>query len=578
MQKIRAFLGGKGRPVAVVLSLLPAVFAAVLALYYIWGPSHGYFHSDCTDNLLWADVSVDTGKVFDETFRYAGMLPFSATIWMIPLVKIFGVSMTAQDIGMSVFAILYICSVIYCCRSAKIGWGWSSLAAFISVCAMSASDKLREIMYGHNIYYSIGPVILFFGLGLLLRTSSIYNEAEKGEKKAVVKYSLLAAAFTLLCAGAATDGGQVIVIGSLPAVAGFCAERFFSKNERLISKKNTFLPGSLMLFALGTLIGNRLLARWKGDIDCGYANAYSGWSEVGAWADNARAFVKQYFTLIGVSPSGNLFDKTSLGPMIRILGGVVLIAMPVAAFFIYKKLSAGTKAVLWGHAVVFCAVMFGFICGKLSGANWRLTPILASASVLCVLIVRDLICGDGKDRKKEKAPGADEDETGEKEKKEPKVPARTGALFLAAILLFSFAVSFEIIKMPADYGRDNYKHQLAAFLEEQGLEYGYATFWQSQAVTALSGSKVKAREILCDKTRGVWSDHYQSSTRWYAGQEYDKYFVLLTDSEYATVANTASWQRWTADLLIKEYTADDGLFRGFRVFVFSSNILDGEVR
>ena len=32
MQKIRAFLGGKGRPVAVVLSLLPAVFAAVRKL------------------------------------------------------------------------------------------------------------------------------------------------------------------------------------------------------------------------------------------------------------------------------------------------------------------------------------------------------------------------------------------------------------------------------------------------------------------------------------------------------------------------------------------------------------------
>lgn len=562
-KKLKDFFSGRGKPLGIILSLIPALAAAALALYYVWGPAEGYFHSDCTDNLLWADVSVDTGKVFDETFKYAGMLPFSATIWMIPLVRIFGVSMTAQNIGMSLFALIYICSVIYFCRSADFGWLPSSLAAFASICAMSASDKLREIMYGHNIYYSIGPVILFFGLGMLLRMQK--KTGGEGKKNKIL-FAVLCAAFFLLSAATATDGGQVIVLGTLPAIAAILALKIFSR-EKLADKKGLSAAIACVLFVGGTLVGLALLSKWKGEIDCGYANAYSGWSDVSTWADNAKAFVKQYFTLLGVSPKGNLFSKESIGPMIRILGGLIMIFVPIVCFFFYRKLSDGTKALLWGHTVVTAAVMFGFICGKLSGANWRLTPILGSASVVCIGAVRELFIPRVPEGKQVKR-------TDGKEAKRNPVPVRAGALLVAFIILFSLAVSVEIIKMPADYGRDNNRHQLAAFLEEHGLEYGYATFWQSQAITAISGSKVKCREILCDKTKGVWSDHYQSSTRWYSGLDYDEYFVLLSDSEYATVSGSASWQQWIAESLIREYTPEDGLYKGFRVFVFKVNVLE----
>ncbi|MBO7376832.1 MAG: hypothetical protein J6V01_06975 [Clostridia bacterium] len=567
--RTKRFLSGKGKPLGVAVSLIPALVAAYIMLYYIWGPAEGYFHSDCTDNLLWADVSVDTGRVFDETFRYAGMLPFSATVWMIPLVRAFGVSMIAQNIGMSVFALIYLASVLFFCRSAGFGTGWSSLASFASVCAMSASDKLREIMYGHNIYYSIGPCVLFFLLGLILRMS---RRAEDPEQRKTLWAKLLlacsAAAVAALSAGAATDGSQVIVIGTLPAVAGVIAERFFSR-ERLLSKKNLSVAFAAGLFAVGTLAGMILLKIWKGDIECGYAEAYSGWSDIGTWADNARAFVKQYFTLIGVSPKGSLFSFESVVTMLRMLGGVMIIAVPVVMFFFYKRLSGpAVRALLWGHTVVFCAVTFGFVCGKLSGANWRLTPILATGSALCVAAARELFAAgrakpdsEDKDEKKEDARGGS-------------VPVRVGALLIASVLCFSAIVSLEILKMPADYGRDNYRHQLAAFLEEKGLEYGYATFWQSQAITALSDSRVRCREILTNDKNGVYTDYYQSSRRWYTGQNYEKYFVLLSDAEYAKVRSTESWLKLTGSMLIAEYTPDDGLYPGFRVFVFSGNPLD----
>lgn len=574
-EKIKNFLSGKGKPLWTALSVLPALFAVLVALYYIWGPGEGYFHSDCTDNLIWAEVSIESGSVFDPEFRYAGMLPFSAAFWIVPLIRIFGYGMTAHNIGMSVFALLFIAAVVFFCRSAKMTWGWSSLAAFASVAAMSASDKLREIMYGHNIYYSIGPCLLLFALGLAIRISESLSSGKKGGIKQTVLLAVRIILFLFVCGGAATDGGQVIVIGSFPAVAGILADRFFSR-EKLASRKNIPAAAIVGLFALATLAGMMLLKVWKGDIECGYAEAYSEWSRVDTWADNARAFVRQYFTLIGIIPEGSLFSLKSVITLFRLLGGVLMIIVPPFMFVFYRKLSGpAVRALLWGHTAVFSVVMIGFVCGKLSGVNWRLTPILATGSVLCVMAAREL-CLAAKAKKAdtgEEDKETDEEKAGENAGGAP-AGGRIGALLLAFVMIFSLTVSFEILKMPKDYGRDNTNHELVAFLEDHGLEYGYATFWQSQTITALSSGRVKCREILARKQSGVFSDYYQSSRRWYRDIDCDRVFVLLSDGEYGDAASSVSWQNWMHGIFIEEYSEEDGLSPGFHLFVFSQNPLE----
>ncbi|MBO7360314.1 MAG: hypothetical protein J6V48_04220, partial [Clostridia bacterium] len=422
---------------------------------------------------------------------------------------------------------------------------------------------------------SIGPCLLLFSLGLAIRISDSLSSGKKGGIKQTVLLAVRINLFLFVCGGAATDGGQVIVIGTFPAVAGILADRFFSR-EKLASRKNIPAVAIVGLFAMGTLVGMMLLKVWKGDIECGYAEAYSEWSKIDTWADNARAFVRQYFTLIGVNPEGSLFSLKSVITLLRLLGGVLMIIVPPFMFVFYRKLSGpGVRALLWGHTAVFSVVMVGFVCGKLSGVNWRLTPILATGSVLCVLAARELCLA----AKAKKAGAGEEDKETDEEKAEENAggaPAagRIGALLLAFVMIFSLTVSFEILKMPKDYGRDNYNHELAAFLEEHGLEYGYATFWQSQTITALSDGKVKCREILARKQAGVYSDYYQSSRRWYRDIDRDRFFVLLSDGEYNDILSTASWQSWTGDILIEEYTEEDGLVPGFLIFVFSQNPLE----
>ena len=122
--------------------------------------------------------------------------------------------------------------------------------------------------------------------------------------------------------------------------------------------------------------------------------------------------------------------------------------------------------------------------------------------------------------------------------------------------------------MPADYGRDNALHQLSETLEEKGLEYGYATFWRSQAITLLSDSKVKCRETLVNSS-GIITDYYQSSRLWYEDQPgIDRYFVILSSSEYNKVKTTGHWKEIMASSYIESFEC-----AGYHIYVFSDNII-----
>ena len=64
------------------------LISLVSVLYYIVGPSRGYFQSDCTDTIYWAKATVDAGRLLNPDFGYDALLPFGANLWLIPMVSL----------------------------------------------------------------------------------------------------------------------------------------------------------------------------------------------------------------------------------------------------------------------------------------------------------------------------------------------------------------------------------------------------------------------------------------------------------------------------------------------------------
>lgn len=546
------------------LSVVLAILSLGICLYYIVCLSKGDFHSDCTDSLYWANATVESGKVFDENFRYAAMLPFSASLWFIPIIKLFGVTMRAQIIGMSVFLVLFTTAIWFMCRS--MNWSVRATCSMISalLLILSGSEKLREIMWGHVIYYSLALLIICVGTGLVFRFekhfAGLVSSAKK--KKSIAGAVIFGALTALLFAGNATNGFQMIAIATVPVLAGIFAERFFDGRQKLFSSSS--IPAAVMILTVivSTLCGLVILKLLKGEKAAGYTSVYSMFSGISDWYGNFTKLFSQFPELIGISikKSDRMISKEAIVYLIRLAGMLVITVIPLVGLFGYKKLhDKGTRFVLWVHLSLTAVILFGYICGRISNANWRLTPIIGSSVMATVAIFREWL--DGIFPKK----STDEAENNEK-CNEKRVCLRLGVILSAVIVMFG-AVNFnEIRKMPRDY-----EHPLEAVandLEAHGLEYGYATFWRSQALTMLSDSKVRVRETLV-KSDGVITDYYQSSRLWYEDQPgIDKYFIMLSDDELNTVGDSEYWQEITEKYLIENFET-----RGYNVFVFNRNVI-----
>lgn len=525
------------------LSLVFALLSFAVVIYYTVFPGGGYLHSDCTDTMLWAQASVDAGKVFNEDFCYAALLPFGASLWLVPMIKIFGYTMAVHVAGMVIFACLFFLSVIFMCRS--LGWNWSFtlISSGFLMLIMSSSEKLREIMWGHVIYYSLSLILLFTGLGILLR---MYANFEKGNKKKAYIYAALLFVFVLL---AATNGLQIIALYALPLIAAVVLEAVFNSKDALISSRNLYYGFGAIIMTVGVIFGYILLTLLKGDISAGYADAYSALDDVSNWMGNFLKFPGSYFSLMGVLIS----DGASLGSfdiitnVIKTVVSVIILILPITLLFIYKKIEdKNTRILLWVHITVSAVIMAGFICGRLSAANWRLTPIIGTSVITSVAAIKTMFSI----------------------KEEHLVWRRVATVLLIMPFLLSFINIKTIKDMPADYGRDNELHVLSDFLVENDLEYGYATFWYSQATTLISDSKVKVRCINADSQGGITPYYYQTNKNWYNDQEgIDKYFIALTSGEARSISYNADWLRFTDEHLTN--TLECG---NFKIYVFDANI------
>ena len=529
--------------IPLALCIIFAFLAIAQVIYYTAGPAEGYFHADCTDTIYWAQASVDGGAVFNTDFYYAALLPFGASIWLVPMIHIFGVTMGVHVAGMVIFAILFFASVIFLCRSMEWSWEWSLFTSASVILMLSSSDKMREIMWGHVIYYSLGLLILFVGLGLLFRMCKHFSA---GNTRKAWIYAAILFVFMAL---AATNGMQCLAIYTLPMLAAVCAEIIFNSKQPIVSEHNRYHIFSVCILSFSTIVGLGLLSVLKGDIIAGYAEAYSLLDSVSKWTDNLLKFPESYFTLWGISitDGADMATKDTIFNLVKLATSVVTLTLPVLLLVCYNKIEdRNTKIITWTHFAVSAVIMIGFICGRLSAGNWRLIPMVGTSIIASIAAIKAMFA-----------------------MKECVLSwRRVGAILVLFPLLCSLVNYKTMDDMPKDYGRDNALHQLAEFLEEKDLEYGYAEFWTAQATTLISDSKVKVRGITISRQNGIDPYLYQSNKNWYEDQEgVSGYFIVLSQYEYNTVMYGQEWKtRYDAHFKEKFECA------GYHIFVFDSNV------
>lgn len=515
-----------------------AIFAALslaTVIYYIVYPSAAFLHADCTDTILWAKASYDGREMFNENFGYAAMLPFGGTTVMIPLIGIFGLSMTAQHVGMVIFTVLFFASVYFLCRSLAFTYPQTFMSVGVIALVLCSSAKLREIFYEHVIYYSIAVAIICVLLSLLIRFKAAFDSEKSFAKLAVI--TLCTVVFSIC---SALDGTQILATGIFPVLFAAAAEIMLCKERRLFSKESRISIYFCLICGVSAIIGLWLLSMFSNGVTAGYAGAYTNYSNMNEWLGNLGKFPEQWFDLFGVDAhyGMSIFSPESIINIIRIGTAAIIAIVPIVALFFYNKFDFASKLLVLTHFGMSAVIMFGYVFGILAAANWRLSPMVCTGILVCFAAFRLA--------------------------KEYVVPARLMTVILCVLVAMS-AVSFvTVAKMEKNGIEHNEKYPLVQMLAEHGFTHGYATFWNSQVITLLSDNEISTANVDINEN-GISPCYYQTDSNQFLPQEgAQKYFVLMSDYEMSILQQTSDWTYF--ELLAEDYISVDG----YKIFVFSS--------
>lgn len=503
------------------LSALVFIVTVIATLYYVIVLSRAEFHADCTDTIMWANASYESGKVYDPNFKYACFLPFGTNLIMYPLLHFFGLSLTTHLLGMTGFFVI-ITSCLFLMQmvtGSDIKGACLGTSAFLAITL--SSRKLREIFWGHTIYYTLGILFLIVAVMLYFRLKKLseikIQLKEQGKHSSLLTFRLTAyvCVFGLFIMLASTDGISALSIFLLPFIAAVAAEYFVDRDNRIVSIKSCKKLIQVLIMAIMAVLGILLNNVWVGDLYAGYQEANSEYSAMASWPDHVKNLPMAWINLLGVKNMAGtpLMKGDGLSNLFFVINAVMLAVIPIVATCYYKRYTKKDMAMrfwVWIHWAVTAIVLLGYICGILSAAEWRLTPIVGTALILSVLFIRWAVANRTS-------------------------ASRMAVLIALPMIIVSFINVFSMLSSPKDAYKDNDLFGIVESLEDYGLENGYATFWNCNSITVVSGSKIKVREVTVDNS-GVKKRHYQSSKKWFDEMnDDDEYFLLLNNYEYSVL-------------------------------------------
>ena len=497
--------------------LFLAAACGASVLYYIWFPARTTFYADCSDTLYWANASYEAGAVFSREFYYATLQPFGGSLLMLPFVALLGFGLKAHLLGMVVFALLFMAGLWFFCSSLDISTNNRLLLFSAVLMVLSSSFKLRELMWEHVIYYSLGILFAMLLLGLCFRL-----QRRLGPKDAPLRQwqaiTLLALLF-LLAVGIGTDGMQVLVLCAVPLLLALFAERFFDLRSRVLGRKNAVALLLAGVIALGTGAGLVLLRFLSAGITTSYTDQHMVFSPSAQWGEHLLLLPDFWARLMGFnSHSGqDIVSAGGLVELLRLFVGLLIVILPVIAACNYTKIKDRQfRIILWFHGFLCAILLLSHIVGSTANANWRFTPVVFSGTVVTVLYLGHL-WRQGAAR-------------------------RVTGLLAAGLALLCAVNLFTMVSLPVRDGQNQHFYALVDTLEKNGLTYGFADFQVSQPVTVLSDNRVKARYVYMDEN-GVNPFYYQTEKDWYddvPGQE--QYFLVLDAGQYDAMKDNENWR------------------------------------
>ncbi len=453
------------------LLALSAVCAA--CVYYI--VACPLYNSDYVEDVFWAQASLRSGRILSDTFMYGYALPVGGNLFMLPFVALFGVGLPANRCGMILFFLVLLLAVRDFCRGffeRRTDRLWAAALLLLSLLTAAGEDLLV-----HILHYGIAFASTLGALGCLFR----YEESEG-------RHGL--PGLLVWTAWSAVNGILTLVFFLLPFLfAAVVTEAGEAPAAAGARKKMRTLRIALLLTVGIALLFHALFMR--NVQESGYLT--NRLDDPGQWLSNAARVPGLWFSLFHLNDS-------ALSLPVRAVWAVLMAAAtlaPILMLLSYRRLGRRERRLVLFQSSLTAGCLFlcVFIWPRnYSHALWPVQLLNFAALPVCAL------------------------------RCEPPVQLRRAAA--AALLACALAVSIPVFRMDTRPARA----ELMSVLESQGLRYGFATFFQANALTAGSGEQLLVRSVtLDDKT--LHGRYFQAERDWFEPQPCERFFLALRPQE-----------------------------------------------
>lgn len=530
---------GSGRNKTLTV-LSAALFAGslLLVVFFIFTRERVSYNLDYTDSLIWAAASVEGHAFINHDFWYAYIIPFSGSLLMIPVVKIFGVTYLAHEIGMTLFAFVFAAAVLFGFKSLGMTMQRSSLSTGIILLLLCSSSTTRMIFFGHVIHYSLAMVFTCIAYVLLNKLDCLYKE--KYDLKHKMIYILLLI-WTYLCC---INGSSAVMLFFCPVAGAIILERMLDRSE--ITFDNIKVPAVRLIGMFAAAGAGFLTKRYRIQpyFDNSYEESFSALLSHEDWFFKEQSFMVRFSTLLTdwVYEGTPMLSFDGMLILLRLVLSVILIIVPFIALCFYKKCNNRMMRIsLLAYWVLFVLTQLTYSVAKIQEANWRLAALMGMSMIVSVTYLLWAL-------------------------KEP-FYNRFAYLILAVFVAAACAGILSVLQLPTDSSENGYE-RLAAVLDENGLNYGYTELWGgANAVTVMTDSKIKVRAIRFDGDGDYSIERYQGQASWYDDQPgVDRYFIVVPDV----------WMEDCRDTLVSHSTGQIP-FEDSTILVFDHNLFkDGK--
>ena len=157
----------KGNTLCVLIFVL--VLAAGLVIVFTFSSGMvSYDMWDYFEGVFWADATLKANAPVNPDYYYFYLLPFGSNIIMAPMIRIFGMSVLANQAGMIVFLALYIWLAIRLADALFPG-DKKSILIFTSVLSLFFFTYIGDNLLHHLLAYGIAFVCLLGELSAVIR-------------------------------------------------------------------------------------------------------------------------------------------------------------------------------------------------------------------------------------------------------------------------------------------------------------------------------------------------------------------------------------------------------------------------